>query len=76
MKEMQQVRRLCRQAPQSKKQLIKELFRKPQPDKEALVLKPHFKFILRKKDTVYISYGAFFSCLNLKLRHSKLLCTL
>ena len=30
------------------------MLKKPQPDKEALVLKPHFKFILRKKDTVYI----------------------
>ena len=32
---------------------VKELFKKPQPDKEVLVKKPFFKLILRKQAAAY-----------------------
>ena len=40
-------------------------------------MKPYFKFILRQKPAICVSITAgFISCLNCKIRYSKLLCTL
>ena len=69
---MRNFRKALTLSPRCEKRRLKPLL-----NKKALVLKPYFKFILRQKPAICVSITAgFISCLNCKIRYSKLLRTL